>query len=175
MQHRTSSSTRTAYVFHKKPAKTHHSPSRVCCPTADVLFRLIALLLAAAATGGTRDAATSPPTPKAQNVPTLAQERNGEATVGLHHYRKYLTKMLPVLGSVPLKSDLGSASDVTEKHSRGNWSRPEPGATGNQDRPTRATNRHRNETQTKQGRPDIPPQKLERDARGRQRTTLPVL
>ena len=66
--------------------------------------------------------------------------------------------------------------DVTKKHARRNRGRPgkQPGATGHQDWPTRATNRHGKETQTRQSRPDIPPiRELERDARGRQGTTLP--
>ena len=46
-----------------------------------------------------------------------------------------------------------SASDVTKKHPRKTGETPgqQPGATGHQDRPTRATNRHSNETQTRQG------------------------
>ena len=63
-------STGTACVSTGNLAKTHHWPSRAGGPTADVLFelhvveklRLIALLLAAAATDSTWDAATSPPT-----------------------------------------------------------------------------------------------------------------
>ena len=88
---------------------------------------------------------------------TLAKGRKNENTVKASPLLGVPDQPnLPVLGSVPLFRGCFFRHKSRRKKTHG---RPgqQPGATGSQGQPTRATNRHSGKTQTRQDRPHIPP------------------
>ena len=98
--------------------------------------------------------ATSPPTPKSQNIPTLAQERDGEATAGLHRCGGYLTKISWFLGrctlsriSDPLQTSQRNTHEETGAVQGRSQERREPGRANQSDQ----------QAQKRNTDPDIPP------------------